>query len=190
MTTKVNMPTIDLWFDKGHEMSLGWNILKCYNNKDDEARDVKIVKAAINLILALAARDNHHMNPYQGFVHAQNYFDPYPINLHSFKRCCEKTWQQLSLADLLGWIASEWGLNVHMRVALRKLRYRSEDTSRIRYTENGLRVVDFAEPVFSNPRLWQSIQILFDLGLLDEDQHTNKNFLTAKGMEVLGDCNA
>jgi hypothetical protein len=89
------------------------------------------------------------------------------------------------MQEWLRWVVLNWGLDVHFKVALRKLRAELKDTFRIRPTDAGLRVIGAIDPVFSNPRLVQAIQILWDLDIIetDSDKHTAK--LTAKGRELL-----
>jgi hypothetical protein len=94
----------------------------------------------------------------------------------------------MSLSELLAWLAARWGLDTHLRVALGKLRYRSEDTFRIRPVEGRLVVKEAPLPSFTNPRLKQSLQILQDIYALETDAASGSAYVTPLGYELLEEC--
>ena len=85
----------------------------------------------------------------------------------------------------LFWLITNWGLDVHFKVALRKLRTEMKDTFRIRPADDGLRVISPVAPGFSAPRLSQAVQILSDIGIIDTDAGKKKASLTTFGREML-----
>jgi hypothetical protein len=94
----------------------------------------------------------------------------------------------MSVGEMLGWLAARWGVETHLRVALGKLRYRSEDTFRIKPVEGRLVVKEAPQPSFTSPRLKQALQILHDINALDTDAEIMTTSLTLLGYELLEEC--
>jgi len=78
--------------------------------------------------------------PYGGLVAADRFFETYEINFFSLRRCAKSDWKLLKGREWLEWLAASWSLRVHFRVALRKLRYQSQDSFRIVPLDEGYRV--------------------------------------------------
>jgi len=181
------IPKLDDWADESHEIQLAWALVdESLPNAGAKAR-ARVVRLGIDILLALAARSANESDPYGGFVSPAELTD-YPINLFTFHERSRGTWPEMRLADLLGWLATEWGLDVHFRVALRKLRGESKDTFRIRPTDDGLEVIEAPPPEFSNPRLRQAYHILCDLGAMERDPGSGMLSLTDLGRSLLGEC--
>lgn len=176
------LPPLTAWDRKEHEVQLGWMLKNIQNSFDPATAPDDVVAAATNLLLTLAARTENTSSAYTGFVHHQNYLRYYPINLDSFSENVHTAWASIPVRDVLAYIAKEWGINAHFRVALRKLRYESRDTFKIKPTEQGLEVVEPPPPGFSNPRLTQCIQILQDLGML---QYESTLLVSTEGRDLL-----
>lgn len=182
------VPVIETWTDESHEVQLGWDLVSGeYDNGTETSHSDALVKS-LTLFLTLAAREQKVGSAYEGYIESRNYLSYYPINLDSFRQRSEDSWQQLTLSELLGWLAKEWGVSAHFQVALRKLRYEARDTFRIKPTEQGLEVIDAPFPGFSNPRLSQAIQILRDLGALEFDEDTDRWQITEQGTSYLKEC--
>lgn len=98
---------------------------------------------------------------------ADRFFQTYEINLFSLERLTRDTWSAQTGGEWLAWLAAEWGLRVHFRVALRKLRYQSQDSFRIVPREEGYRVREAPRAQWSSPRLAQAFRFLHDLGAFD-----------------------
>ena len=60
-----------------------------------------------------------------------------------------------------------WGLELHLRVALRKLRGQSKSTFRIRPTDIGMEVTTAPSAVSTRPRFRQAVRILKDISALE-----------------------
>lgn len=165
--TKQTMPARGAWSQSNHEMQIGWRLADVKNSFKSEGREADVIAAALNLTLLLASRTDTAESSYVGFVQHRNYLTFYPINLDSFAYQVRHSWQRLSVGEVLGWLATDWGVSAHLRVALRKLRYESRDTFKIKPTERGLEVVDAPLPAFSNPRLVQANRMLRDLRALE-----------------------
>lgn len=163
--TRATAPSLAAWADEDHEVQIGWNLADLGSKLNGEPP--RVVSAALDLILALSARVESDGTGYAGFVHHHNYLAFYPINLDSFHSNVRNSWRNKSLHELLGWPSKDWGVSAHFRVALRKLRFESRDTFKIKPTDEGLEVIDAPIPAFSNPRLVQATQILQDLGALE-----------------------
>lgn len=184
--TRRSIPPLGAWTDESHEIQLGWRLGDIQNSFNRESLHADVLCASLNLILNLAARQNVNNSAYTAFIQSRNYLLYYPINLDSFYRNVEDSWRTLTLQDLLGRLSNEWGVSAHFRVALRKLRYETRDTFKIKPTERGLEVIDAPPPVFSNPRLGQAIQILRDLGALE--LRSDRWEITDQGKLLLEEC--
>jgi hypothetical protein len=164
---KFDLPELAAWNEERHEVQFGWMLNDIQNSFEPVNATNAVVVTSTDLLLTLAARLESTQSSYLGFVHSQNYLRYYPINLDTFSENALTHWQNLSMRKVLAGIATEWGVNAHFQVALRKLRYESRDTFKIKPTEQGLEVVEAPPPGFSNPRLMQCIQILLDLGMFE-----------------------
>ena len=76
--------------------------------------------------------------PYGGLVVADRFFETYEINFFSLRRCAKSDWKLLKGREWLEWLAASWALRLHFRVALRKLRYQSQDSFRIVPLDEGI----------------------------------------------------
>ena len=128
----------------------------------------RVLRAAIETLIALAARDDGGP-PYGELALGPDYLKAYPINLAAFRQHCRKTWRPLSMRGWLDWLIRNWAVDMHMRVALRKLRGQGSDTFRIRPMDDGLVYVGWTytlHATYSSPRFRQATQLMADLGLL------------------------
>ena len=149
----------------------------------------EVLDLSFNLMLALAARDTGDDLPGGTFAPPPPTFAEHPINLLQFRRHAGETWKNMSVGETLGWLAARWGVDMHLRVALSKLRYRSsEDTFRIKPVEGRLVVKEAPQPSFTGPRLKQALQILHDINALDTDAETGMTSVTPLGYELLEEC--
>jgi hypothetical protein len=177
-TSRRNLPTLDAWEEAGHETQQADVVL----GADDVP---EMVKAALAVIVALAARAPADHDPYQGYDFSPAYLADYPINLRSMQRLAADEWSQLSLPDVVGWLGSRWGIEAHLRVALRKLNAETKDKFCVRPTERGLELGDaIPRPVYTSPRFWTARQILVDLALVEID-----GGLTTEGNHFLESAN-
>lgn len=178
-------PSRDRWDLDFHEIELRERIFAEFRAAAiADAPDAVYVPAAQLLMLA-AARDDKSAEPYIDCPLPPNYDTDYPITLRSLRRAAEEQWSDMSVADVLGWIVTEWGLKTHLLIALRKLRQSSQSTFRILPTDRGLEVQPGqAFPAPTNPRLSQAFHVLADLGLTQGDAQ-GRLALTAEGTRVL-----
>ena len=109
-----------------HEVQVADSLLVAQNESDVE----EVVARSLQLLLSLVARGSEE-SPYGDLVEGDRFFQTYEINLFSLERLTRDTWSAQTGAEWLEWLAAEWGLRVHFRVALRKLRYQSQDSFRI-----------------------------------------------------------
>ena len=182
---KNQLPALSDWENDDHECYKGRNLYnECSNRKNDPPLS-NILQQALNIILTLAARIDPDSKPYGPFEFPDNYFSYYPINLHTFQFNLASTWENLSLRELFEWLAHKWGIETHLRVALRKLRRDKLDTFRVRPTDEGLKVVEIPEPVFTSPRFKQGLRMLRDLGAIDGGTIKGSYKITELGRELL-----
>jgi hypothetical protein len=134
---------------------------------DSEESDEIVLTSAVNTLAALAVRssepDAYALSPFP-----DEYLRHYPINLKSFADLSRGDWESLSIAQLLGWLVREWGIETHLSIAIRKLRG-GQSTFRVRPTERGLEVQDgIPRPTPTNPRMANGLQVLRDLGAIED----------------------
>jgi hypothetical protein len=178
-----SLPALGAWQDDAHELQRGWRILEA--GVEADAHPV-LVEEGIQILLSLLAR---HLddNPYADFDFDPDHFDAREIHLLSFKQAWQSTWTDMTVEEWVRWLAVHWGVQRHLRVALRKLRGERRDTFRIRPLEQELRVIEVPPPAATVPRLGKAIQILRDLGLIGSDDD-GWPVLTAAGRQELETC--
>jgi hypothetical protein len=175
------LPPVEAWRDPDHEFQLAYAIRRFAGSADT------MLQRALQALLALAARDVCDAPPYGLFDFPEGYFSMYPINLQTLRDHMQGAWGQMSMPELLAWLVAQWGIDAHLRVALRKLRHESKDTFRVKPTEQGLVYIENTiPPVFTNPRFWQAMQILYELAAIDCPE-TGQYQLTPLGRDLLED---
>jgi len=182
-----SLPPLENWQSPDHEIDIGQKItaIPKIRNKNEAYRE--IIKASLQIILLIAARDDQHSKAYSNLKYPDGYFDYYPINLNSFKSNLYDQWQGLTLKELLAWLIHKWGIETHFRVALRKLRHSKRNTFRVYPTDEGLNVHadGIPRPVFTNPRFQQAVQVLKDIEVVEKVEDTGKHQLTPLGKTIL-----
>jgi hypothetical protein len=165
-----------------HEVNLGDALLVAQNQKNVD----QVVALSLRLLLALTAR-GIDQSPYGTLVVADRFFETYEINLFALQKCAADTWQSMNGLQWLEWLAASWTIRVHFRVALRKLRYQTQDTFRIVPLDEGYRVREAPRAQWSSPRLDQALRFLYDIGALDlrEDLGERPYVLSPFGAQLL-----
>jgi hypothetical protein len=162
------LPALADWNEKMHEVQLTERITALSRgNKSAESRKT-IVSAALRTLIALARRTNSADRQYADLVFEADYFRYYPINLESFARYVSGSWASSTIGDVLRWLSINWGLEIHLRVALRKLRGQSQSTFRIRPSDHGMEVIAIPPAVHTRPRFNQAVRVLKDIGALEK----------------------
>jgi len=162
-----SLPALADWQHENHELQRGWRLQSLSLKDDTKIEDV--ARESVEVLLALLARgvDDY---PYGDFELDPENFDPREVHLLSLRHASKNEWAGLTVEPWIRWVAVQWGVTRHLRVALRKLRSERRDTFRIRPLEGELRVVEAPEPVFTQPRVGKAQQILRDLGLVEYDR--------------------
>jgi hypothetical protein len=162
---QTSLPPLGAWQDDAHEVQRGWRILEA--GIEPDALPV-LVEEGVQVLLSLLARRLED-NPYADFDFEPDHFDAREVHLLSFKQAWQSTWSEMTVEEWVKWLAVHWGVQRHLRVALRKLRGERRDTFRIRPLEQDLRVIEVPAPAATVPRLGKAFQILRDLGLTSVD---------------------
>jgi hypothetical protein len=146
----------------------------------------QVVALAVQIIASLLVRGNASP-PYGRFEIGEHFLETYEINLGSLHRLSIGAWDRMSAQTWIKWLAEKWGLQVHFRVALRKLRYQTQDTFRIIPLDEGLFVREAPTARWSSPRLFQAFRFLYDLGALDDSKSGAPGIylLTSLGTQLL-----
>lgn len=170
----ITMPTFEDWQQENHEID-------CMNQLHQLSREKLIntesletmVLCSLRILSALAEREQNKSG-YGELYFPHGYFDYYPVNLRSFQHYLGKGtlgWSQLPVEECLSKVLSDWCLNAHLKVALRKLRLQSQSTFRFMPTDNGLTIIDIPKVAHTQPRFRQARTILTDIGLLYWDDN-------------------
>ena len=157
-------PDIKDWTSRGHEVQEVAGIVGALSRSDLD--DAEVLRYSMNVLVTLARRLDD-TDPYAPIAFPSDYFNAYPANLRSFRTHSETTWRGFSLRQVTCWLAESWGLELHFRVALRKLRGQSLDTFKVLPTDHGLAVTRVPATSYTTPRFRQAQQILADLGALE-----------------------
>jgi len=174
-------PSLSEWQSANHELSVANRLLEAQRHHDPQA----VVSLSAQILTSLIARGCVEQ-PYGQFELADRFLDTYEINLAALQRRATTTWSQMDGRQWVEWIAANWSLRVHLRVALRKLRYQTQDTFRVVPLEDGLYVREAPAAKWSSPRLAQAFRFLHDLGALDESvDGAGAYLLTGFGEELL-----
>lgn len=180
---RAELPALADWLNPEHELQRGWR-LQSLRLEDDQLEDVASESVAILLALLARGVDEY---PYGDFELDPEYFDPREVHLLSLRQVSRSEWASMNVEAWVRWLAVHWGVARHLRVALRKLRGERRDTFRIRPLEGELRVVEAPAPTYTIPRVSRSMQILRDLGLVDNDDEGTV-VLTDRGQQELEAC--
>ena len=163
--TAEELPPLRDWLDASHEFQVAGTIREAARRSGDEPE--ACLRASATVLLALAARHGSS-HPYVEARIPGDYLRDYPLNLNSFFASLDTHWAGLTVAEWLGELAATWGIEAHLRVALRKLHHESKDTFLVRMTDDGLRMpLDKTPPLpsFTASRLNRAVQFAVDLGL-------------------------
>ena len=159
------LPDMVDWTNDNHEIHLATQIELLSRKGKSVADRSAILLSSLKVLIALQCRPETK-DGYGDFVFPPNYLNAYPINLQTFNHHSNNTWDNLTIREWVGWLATSWGINTHLMVALRKLRGQSQSTFRIRPSDNGLEIIAVPGAVFTSPRFWQALRILKDMGAL------------------------
>ncbi len=183
--TASNLPPLADWQKDNHEMAITRRALETYaeHNKGERSN---LLALSAQILLCLLARDDRNKPAYEPMVFPAEYFSLYTINLESLRQLGQNTWSGMTMAGWLAWIAGNWGIEAHLRVALRKLRHQSQDTFHVLPTDQGLVVAALPDPTYTTPRFSQAIQILQDLGAIDRASNGEWVKITSLGDKLLG----
>lgn len=158
------LPALAAWGEAAHEVQLTERIAALSRTQKSGQNRKAIVAASLRTLIALASRPGAGVNQYADLVFDPGYFRYYPINLQSFAFACASDWAKMRMDALLRWLLIHWGIEVHLRVALRKLRGQMQSTFRIRPSDRGMEVIAVPPAVHTRPRFNQALRVLKDIG--------------------------
>ncbi|MFC1585740.1 hypothetical protein ACFL5V_09355 [Fibrobacterota bacterium] len=189
--TQNEIPELSDFESNAHEFQMMDECRSLY--RTGKAGRLKTFELAIKLLLTLAARRAMNFQ-YRDIEFPTGYLQQYPINLKSFKNILENHWNALTISQLIPWILIHWGVEVHLKIALKKLSSQpSKSTFLVLPSEQGLTIPhpdSLPRPVYTNPRIKQAIQILDDIGCLERGVG-KKYKVTPLGQQRLKEvCNA
>lgn len=188
--SRKQLPPLSDWLKDKHEMQLARAILDGYRWVEREPHinnHAEMLQQSLQLLVSLIARDETERAPYQDLAFPPGFLEDHPINLNTLRHWAEGEWQYLTANEWLEWLCIHWGIDAHLRVALRKLRSDARPTFQVQPTETGLEVIGVPPPVRTNPRFHQAVQILIDLGALRRLGTDVRLSLTELGQTLLGE---
>jgi len=158
------LPHLSEWTEVNHEVQRAHGVAELARNGDVDG----CIVAAVDVLVALAARHTD-VDPYLNVGMPSHYLRDYPLNLVAFERGLQNGWKEKQVTAWIGELAASWGIEAHLRVALRKLHQESKDTFLVRVTEGGLARPAEAKspplPDFTASRVHRAVWFLVDLGL-------------------------
>lgn len=178
------LPLLTDWEDSDHEISMGRKLRGAYRERNDRDVQTEVLSLAARVLLSLCIRDDARQNPYEGLSFPDGYLSLYPINLRSLLEVSREIWPTMDLTEWLSWVAGRWGIDAHLRVALRKLRQQSQDTFHILPTDHGLKVEADPVPTYTAPRFTQAVQMLHDLGAIERAPNRGWTRLSTLGEDL------
>jgi hypothetical protein len=178
------LPPLERWRDEGHEIGELEALEAAQKDRDVDG----VVRHALQILGILVARGPDTLD-HHPFDIDQRFLQIYSINLRALGAHGFGDWQTMTGREWLEWLAGHWLLDAHMRVALRKLRYQTQDSFRIVPGDDGFRVREDGIPPaqLAAPRLRSAFRFLYDLGLLDQasDEEDATYQVTPRGGELL-----
>jgi len=186
--TKGIQPPLSDWWNDEHEITLTKKALEAFgaSSKRDVRKELLVIAGKV--LLALTARDDASQQMYAPLVFPDKYFDLYPVNLEALRTYSQGKWSAMPLSQWLAWVAGYWGIESHLRVALKKLRYQTKDIFHIIPTDQGFSVEARPEPTLTSPRFFQAVQILSDIGAIKRTPGDPLVVLTPLGDELWSEC--
>lgn len=135
------------------------------------------------VLLALLVRDDAKTGAYDPLPSAERLCRDYPLNLEALRHNAISLWKSMPVTDWFAWVAWHWGIEAHLHVARRKLRFQNNDTFHVIPTDCGLVRLETPDPSYTSPRFHQAVQILKDLGVVGTQG--NCLTLTQLGHDIL-----
>lgn len=188
--TMNGVPPVELWEEPEHEVQLGWKAHNLTREAETRLRREEVVRGSLRVLLILVARGRDRPDGGSHFGLSQHHLRQYPVNLHAFELLARGDWERLTMRELLVRLSTRWGVDAHLRVALRKLRYGGHDTFKIVPGEQGMMVIESPLPGFTGPRIRQALQMLYDIRAIDFDPAAGRMRPTKFGLEMLEECRA
>jgi hypothetical protein len=182
-----NLPLVEEWNNDNHELSMADEIIQKCRTKAAETNYGEIILLAFKILANISIRDDAERGPYGAISLPEDYLWYYPVNLNSFFYHVRNVWSAMKVKDVIAFLVSRWSIENHLRVALRKMRTDQRDTFQIRPTDDGLIWVNTPEPIYTNPRFNQGIRILWDIGLIEQTDKSQRFQLTNRGQNILGE---
>jgi hypothetical protein len=178
------LPAVRDLADPNHELTLLQRLFELDTGGGGLPELGSGVECVLQILAALVLRrDPDQQSPYGVLPITDTFLEEYPINLRAFDRATE-LWRELTVDKVLEWLMREWICEVHLCIALRKLRSERKDTFRFYPTDRGLKAREVPPFDLSNPRVRQAIQILRDLSTLEADAQGRLQ-ITASGVKWL-----
>ena len=182
--TERHLPLIEEVSHDLHEIHLANNIIQQCKASSSIKNPTEIIKSAIIILINIILRENEDFEPYGDISLPEDYLWYYPINLVTFRDQYKNEWCEQKLSEVVAFLMT-WCIETHFHVALRKLRYDSQDTFQICPTENGLQWESTPEPIYTNPRFTQGVRMLWDLDLINPKEEGRSFELTSLGHSIL-----
>ena len=189
-STTSKLPPLADWHNENHEIVKVNQALQTYSEekkrKGKKEGKSELLALSAQIILCLMARDDQSEQAYGPMGFPAEYFSLYPINLESLRHIASSKWPGMTIGKWLAWIAAYWGVEAHLRVALRKLRQQNQDTFHVLPTDQGLVVAALPKPTYTTPRFTQAIQVLQDIGAIERTADDKRVKITPLGDQLLG----
>jgi hypothetical protein len=168
INTFKTLPLMHDWQNDNHELQSVDQILSItsYRTGDiPEEELVSLINHCLIILIAICAREEN-LQASENIPSTPEYSSKYPVNLRTVQAKLNNEFANHNIVEAMISFSQQYCLENHWRVAMRKLRYQSQNTFRFEASERGLIVNAVPSATHTSPRFYQSTQVMKDLGLL------------------------
>lgn len=161
------LPSINDWQNDNHELQSVNQIISLTDRTGDISEEdlVSLINHCLKILIAICVREEN-LQVSENIPSTPEYSSKYPVNLRTVQAKLNNELANKNIVEAMTSFTQQYCLENHWRVAMRKLRYQSQNTFRFEASERGLIVNAVPSATHTSPRFYQSTQVMKDLGLL------------------------
>jgi hypothetical protein len=178
-----SLPALANWRASDHEFQRASDVMNAARDDDPGA----CLAALVDVLLSMGTR-HAFPQPYLDAAIPPDYLSYYPLNLVTFQSRLESDWAEMTVGEWLGDLAASWGIEAHLRIALRKLNGESKDTFLVYPTDEGMKRREDSDPPrpgFTASRVDRAVRFMVDLGLARWDMDERNGQASEDSEELL-----
>jgi len=162
------LPSINDWQNDNHELQSVNQIISLTDRTGDISEEdlVSLINHCLKILIAICVREEN-LQASENIPSTPEYSSKYPVNLRTVQAKLNNELANQNIVEAMINFTQQYCLENHWRVAMRKLRYQSQNTFRFEASERGLIINAIPSATHTSPRFYQSTQVMKDLGLLN-----------------------